>query len=318
MIVRAAAVALILILLAPAGASAEVRKPAARRANPRTGLYEPRLDELVRAVGRGDRTEIARLAQRLGPARLQAALQGSSATDRRAALVAVPLLSSASLLIVPVTDLVTAPDRETSLAAAQVLAGLLSADDAEVLERWDVPDDVVGAACAALKKLPARPGATPQQRAAALDAILTAGPTCGGLGEHARMATDPDTVVRRAAALVIPAGAPGGTAALRTLAKDPVPTVASAATASLCRPAAGHTVASPVVNAPEYREVLEGARRLAPSPATPIADAVDMLACLAAAASPADRKALEELARRPAPLGERAAALGGAPEKRAP
>jgi hypothetical protein len=49
---------------------------------------------------------------------------------------------------------------------------------------------------------------------------------------------------------------------------------------------------------------------------TPAADAVEMLGCLARAATPADRQILDQLRRGPAsPVRDRASELAGAPDR---
>ena len=59
---------------APAGAAHDKR-----HVDSRTGMLEVPLDELVAAVRRKDRAEIARVAARIGPARLAEALRKADA-----------------------------------------------------------------------------------------------------------------------------------------------------------------------------------------------------------------------------------------------
>jgi hypothetical protein len=122
--------------------------------------------------------------------------------------------------------------------------------------------------------------------------------------------------VRRAAALVLrPADAPAA-AALRAGFVDPDPTVASASVATVCRR---------LDFAPSRRkgdtfteQAVATARALVVAPATPPEDAVEMLACLIASGTPADRAVIEKV-RQGAPSAVRARAIeltgGAAPGK---
>jgi hypothetical protein len=65
--------------------------------------------------------------------------------------------------------------------------------------------------------------------------------------------------------------------------------------------------------------VIEAARVMANSRGTPVADAVEMLGCLARAATPADRQILDQLRRGPpSPLRDRATDLMGGPDRLTP
>src|SRR3954454_17722685 len=65
------------LLVLDTGLAAAERLPAKPTFNRNTGLFEPPLTELERSVERGDRAEVARWAERIGPARLAGGLRGS-------------------------------------------------------------------------------------------------------------------------------------------------------------------------------------------------------------------------------------------------
>jgi hypothetical protein len=176
------------------------------------------------------------------------------------------------------------------------------------LEDWDVPPDVVAQACGTLKAIPTRSGAPTTVRLAALDAIAAAAPTCGELGDLSALARDPAPAIRRAAALL----ASGGQrpSLLREAIADPDAGVSSAATASACRVEA--RPGNRGKPEPPSAEAVASARVRAVAPGTSADDAVEMLDCLAAAATPADAALIEQLRRHPpSPLRDRAVELGG-------
>src|SRR4051794_1407772 len=74
----------------------------------------------------------------------------------------------------------------------------------------------------------------------------------------------------------------------------------------------GAPLAGPRLGAPPPAgQAIRAARRMAVAPSTPPADAVEMLDCLAAAGTPADRTLLDELRRGPpSPVRDRAVELG--------
>ena len=96
-------------------------------------------------------------------------------------------------------------------------------------------------------------------------------------------------------------------AALRDTIHDPDPTVASAAVAAVCR---ADAVAPGRKGDALVEESTAAARTLAAAPSTRPEDAVEMLACLAAAGTAADRSLLDRLRRGPpSPLQTRASEL---------
>jgi hypothetical protein len=95
-------------------------------------------------------------------------------------------------------------------------------------------------------------------------------------------------------------------AALRDTIHDPDPSVASAAVAAVCRAEAG----GPARKDALVEQSTAAARTLAAAPSTPPEDAVEMLACVAAAGTAADRSLLDRLRRGPpSPLRDRASEL---------
>jgi hypothetical protein len=106
--------------------------------------------------------------------------------------------------------------------------------------------------------------------------------------------------------------------ALRDVVRDPERLVVSAAVATLCRdePADGSSTGAPLRTDAPASAVVEQARVMAMSRGTPAADAVEMLGCLARAATPMDKQILDQLRRGPAsPLRDRAAELMNASDK---
>jgi hypothetical protein len=294
-------------------AAAKQAAHASHRGQPRTGRMAVPTAELVRAVRRNDRAAIERLASRLGVARLGEALAGPDESVARAALVAIPLARGRVLLAGAVADKLAAEATRQNeglvAAAAHALGELLDGAAPYELEEWEVPPDVVGRACGTLRALAARADAPPPSRLAALDALALAAPVCPSTAEVAPLLRDPVPSVRRAAALIVRPGERQAAAALRDVLRDNDPTVASAAVAAVCR-ADSTGRAARVKGDTLVQQSVEAARRLAPAATTPPEDAVEMLACVAAAGTPADRTLLDELRRGPpSPLRDRAAAL---------
>jgi len=300
------AAALAAVLISP---SAEAHS---RHANERTGRLAPAFAELVKARKRGDRGALGRLGDRIGPARLAQAITGSDGRVADAALAAAPLVRGGVLLIGPIAE-VLGGDAARATAAATALGALLDGSVPSALEDWDVPPDVVGRACSGLRGLAVRPGAATGTRLAALDAALAAVPSCGaGELDLAALAHDAAPEIRRAAVILV-AGRPGPGTGQATLLReamgDPDHTVSAAAVAADCR--IEGRVGPGGKEAPPTAPAVNAARTMAVAATTPPADAVEMLDCLAAAATPADRALLDELRRGAAsPLRDRAVELG--------
>jgi hypothetical protein len=302
-----------LLALVAAAAAAAAAAPANPAPTPRaaekpsfnrhTGLFEPPFGELERAVGRGDRADIARWAARIGPARLAEALRGTDRPRVIAALEALAVLPGNVRLLDAVTPLVASTDVSVSERAARAMGLMLDASEPRRLEDWDVPADAVGRGCRALTDTVLRVHAPVEVRLAALDALADATLLC----RPAPLALlgDPSAAVRRAALLAQRARDELPAAALKQGLADPDPTVVAATAVAWCRHrlAAGGTAAPPVTLP---------LRTLAAAAATPIEDAIELLGCLALSSDPADRKALEQLRKsRAVPLKTSAAAANG-------
>jgi hypothetical protein len=191
--------------------------------------------------------------------------------------------------------------------AARAMGVLLDGSAPSELDEWEVPPDAVARACAGLRGLAARVEAPASARLAALDALAAAQRVCSATAELAPLLRDPVPYVRRAAALVLRPQEKPVAAALRDTIRDSDPTVASAAVAAVCRAEAG---------VPAYKsdslleDSTDAARKLAAAASTPPDDAVEMLACVAASGTRADRSLLDRLRRGPpSPLQNRAAEL---------
>ena len=280
-----------------------------RHANERTGRLAPAFAELVKARKQGDRGALGRLGDRIGPARLAQAISGSDGRVADAALAAAPLVRGGVLLVGPISDVLAGGDAARATAAAAALGALLDGSVPSALEDWDVPADVVARACGGLRALVVRPGAATATRVAALDATLAAVPSCGaGQLDLAALVHDAAPEVRRAAVLLA-AGRPGQTTLLREAMGDADHTVSAAAVAADCR--IEGRIGAGGKEAPPTAPAINAARTMAVAATTPPADAVEMLDCLAAAATPADRALLDELRRGAAsPLRDRAVELG--------
>ena len=306
----AVAVAFLACLVATPASAAKVRVP--RKASPRTGLIVTRDDELVRAATRKDRGALERVAERMGPGHLGEALRRSDPMVVAAALVALPLARGAVLQIGAVADLLDSPNPALAGASARILGQLLDGAEPGALEDWEVPPDMIERACGALRGLAVRVDAPSSSRVAALLALASAAPTCSAGGDLSALLRDPAPAVRRATALVLRADERRAAGALREVIRDPERSVVSAAVATLCRDEPGDLTvgATPPKTEAPAAVVMELARVMVAARGTPIADAVEMLGCLARVSSPADRQIMEQVRRGPAsPLRDRAAEL---------
>ena len=291
----------------------------ARKASLRTGLIVTHDDELVRAVKKKDRGALERLAERMGPGHLGEALHRPDAAVAEAALVALPLTRGAVLEIGAVTDLLESSNAALAAAAARVLGQLLDGAEPGALDDWEVPPDMVERACNGLRGLATRPEAAVTARVAAISAVASASLVCpAASGELAALLRDSVPAVRRATALVLRPEEKRANSALRDVVRDPERLVVSAAVATLCRdePADGSGTGAPFKTDAPSGAVVEQARVMAPSRGTPAADAVEMLGCLARAATPLDKTILDQVRRGPAsPLRDRAAELMNASDR---
>jgi hypothetical protein len=279
-----------------------------RRANERTGRLAPTFGELIKAHRGGDRNALGRVADRMGPARLAEAISGADGKVAEAALAAVDLTRGGISLLGRVAAQVAAADPARAAAAARALGSLLDGATPARIEDWDVPPDLVALACGGLRTLAGKADAAPAARLAALDAILAAAPICGPGGDLAPLVHDAAPAIRRAAVLVAAVGQRRG-AVLREAIADSDRGVSAAAVAADCR-VEGRVGAGGKETPPDAQSIAR-ARALATATTTPPEDAVEMLDCLAAAGTPADRALLDELRRGPpSALRDRAVELG--------
>ncbi len=300
------------------GLALAAKPRAVRKASPRTGLIVTHDDELVRAVKRKDRGALERLAERMGPGHLGEALRRPDPVVVEAALTALPLARGAVLEIGAVADLLDSSNTALASSAAHVLGELLDGSEPGALDDWEVPPDTIDRACSALRGLATRADAPVTSRVAAISAVASASSICKASGELAALLRDPVAAVRRATALELRPDERRAASALRDVVRDPERLVVSAAVATLCRNEPNEGNGAPASDAPTP-PVIEAARVMANSRGTPVADAVEMLGCLARAATPADRQILDQLRRGPpSPLRDRATDLMGGPDRPTP
>jgi hypothetical protein len=309
-----AALGAALLGTAPGAAAAKAARP--RGVNARTGRATPPFSELVKAARKNDRAALERLAGRFGVARLAEGVRAPDAAVAQAALAAIPFARGGVLLAATVAERLDAADPALATASVRTLGALLDGDAPAELAEWEVPPDVVAHACGALRSLATRTDAAPSVRLVALDALAGAQGACPALPDLAALLLhDLTPAVRRAAALLLPAGDARSQIPLREGLADPDPAVSAACAAVVCRRVdfAAYAAAAHARHDPLVEQATAAARAIVAAPATRPEDAVEMLACLAAAGTPADRALLEKLrAGEPSPVRERAALLLGA------
>jgi hypothetical protein len=308
----------------PGASGVKAARP--RGVDARTGRATPPFSELVKAARKNDRAALERLAGRFGVARLAEGVRAPDPAVAQAALAALPFARGGVLLAAAVAERLDAADPALATASARTLGTLLDGDAPAELAEWEVPPDVVARACGGLRPVATRTDAAPSVRLSALDALAGAQGACPALPELAALLLhDLVPAVRRAAALLLPAGDARSQIPLREGLADPDPAVSGACAAVVCRrvdPAASALAASAAAARARHDALVEqataAARAIVAAPATRPEDAVEMLPCLAAAGTPADRALLEKLrAGGPPAVRERAALLlgGAAPGK---
>jgi hypothetical protein len=299
------------ILLGGASALAATKAARPRGVNARTGRATPPFSELVKAARKNDRAALERLAGRFGVARLGEGARGADGAVARAALEAIPFARGGVLLAGTVADRLDAGDPLLAIAAARALGALLDGDAPTELAEWEVPADVVARACGGLRALATRADAAAAARLEALDALAAAQVTCPPSADLAALLRDPSPAVRRSAGLLL-ATLPAGEARAAALGlgmADPDPGVSAACAAAVCRrvePSRARRASGDAL----VEQATGAARALVAIPATRPEDAVEMLACVAAAGTPADRALLEKLrAGAASPVRDRAVEL---------
>src|SRR3569623_2144421 len=187
------------------------------------------------------------------------------------------------------------------------------------LDDWDVPADVVGTACGALRAAAVLPTNATLTRLAALEAMGDSLMVCRPLPDLIGLLKDPTPSIRRAAALLMRPQQRLATGGFAQGTRDVDPGVASASVAAICE-AMAEPAAWPKggLREPIWEQTRQLARRLAVAPATPADDAVEMLDCLDPTLA-SDHQLLEGMrAHKKTPLGERAAAILDRPAARTP
>lgn len=315
-----AAMALSLLVLTlgtatPAGAAER------RRVDPRTGSLEIPVEELVAAIKRKDRAEISRIAEHIGPARLAVALRRPDAAPVNAALTGIAVLPGGVRLVGQVAELVATADPPIAAAAARTVGELLAPLTAIDLDTWEVPPDVVDAACGVLRGAAAMPANPNGVRLAALDALADAATFCPPTPELIALLRDPHPAVRRSAALTLRPQQRLATGGFASGTRDVDKTVATASVAALCEllalPGGAGRGSQGSTKEPIWDQTRQAARRMVVAADTPAEDAVQMLDCLDLSAA-ADRRLLETLRGKPrSPLADRAAEILGQAQSRA-
>ena len=258
--------------------------------NRRTGLYELPATDLRKAAERGDRAELARVAARLGPARVAKALQDADRRTVLAGLDAAPLLYSGILLLEGILPLIASTDETTRAHAVAAAATLLAANDGVSLADWEVAGETTQATCQALAVLAAREAEALSTRLFAIQGLADAPAMCATARKPAELLASREPEIRRAAVLgLLPSSAP--IAALIAAAQDHDSGVAAAAGARLCERLGKHQLV-PKDSSPS---ALPPLRKLALAEGATPEDIIAMLPCLAASTDAADRKAIEEL-----------------------
>lgn len=296
-----------MVLVAGSTVTAHAATARHRSTNARTGRVATAFADLVKAVRKGDRAGLERLVSRMGPVRFEEGLRSGDARVVEATLSSVSLVRGRVLLTGSVAERLDAGESTVAIAAARALGDLLDGASPSELEEWEVPPDVVGRACGSLRNVAARLETAVRIRLAALDALARAQRTCTATAELASLLRDPVPAIRRSVALLLRPSERQVAAALKDAIRDPEPAVASAAVAAVCR-------AEAAPGKQKRDQLLEqstaAARIFAPAGLTPPEDAVEMLACVAAAGTAADRGLLDQLRRGPpSPLRDRAAEL---------
>jgi hypothetical protein len=296
-----AALTVMLSLLAVQRPNAQPARPRQGAASPRavsrpsfdahTALLEASVASLTGASARGDRAELARWADRLGPARLAALLQRRDRATVMAALDGARLLDGNVRLLPWVTRLIGDGDPQVVDRALQTVGELLRADQLGKLLEWEVAAVEVGAACAALARMAGQGSAPQSLRLRALEAMAEGYAFC-------RVNIPPSAVngalwpdVRRAALLAPQIIRAQSVEAIGELTADRTPQVAAAAGAIWCRhryePLRKQAVSD------ETRQRLVRIRALVLQPTIAAEDAAEMLPCLSLSRDPEDRKAFE-------------------------
>jgi len=252
--------------------------------NKRTGLYELPVTDLRKAAERGDRVDLARVAARLGPARLSKALQDPDRRTVLAALDGLPFLSAGIQLLEGVAPLLSSPDESIRAHAAVAAAALFAANNAVGLSDWEIAVETTQTACQALAVMAANETEALPTRLVAVQGLADAPAACAPSRKPEDLLASGAAEIRRAAVVALVTNA-SPTNVLVAAAQDREASVAAAAGAKLCERRTKDKPLPPGVSL----------RKLALADGALPEDVVGMVPCLASSADPADAKALEEL-----------------------
>jgi hypothetical protein len=280
----------------PRQAATSPRAVARPSFDPHTALLEASVANLTAASARGDRADVARWADRLGPARLGTLLQRHDRPTVIAALDGTRSLEGNVRLLPWVTRLIGDPDAQVAERAIQTVGELLRADQLNKLLEWEVAAVEVGAACAALARAADQGTATPVLRQRALESLAEGYAFC-------RVNIPVDTLdaevvpdIRRAAVLAPQIVRVKSVDQIGEMTADRAPQVAAAAAAIWCR----HRF-EPLRKGglnDEAKRRFARMRALVLSPAITAEDAAEMLPCLSLSKDAEDRKAFESARKR--------------------
>ena len=258
----------------------------------------PKLDALVAAANKKDPVELDRVARRLGAGRLLHGLSDASPEVRRAALEGAPRVDDCWTLLIPAARLISNRDDQVAQAAARaarrISAQLISGHD----DLAELPRDVPREAVRVLVQIARSPDVMAARRADALGVLAVLAPIAAPpRNDLLPLLDDPAAEVRRSAVDLLAADKGAIDALARVIERDAQSQVAGGAAAAVCnrlpRTAAG---------------AWTRLRALALDAKLDPADAVDLLACLAAGGAD-DRAVVSQAAKaHPAAL-VRAAAL---------
>jgi len=281
-----------------------------RHVDPRTGVLEIPFEELVAAVRRKDRAETGRVAERLGPARLAEALRRSDAASVHAALTGILSLPGRARLLGAVTELIAGGDPAFAPGALRTLGDILAPLTTTDLDDWEIPNDVVVAACAQLRVMAVLTTNATAIRLAAVDGLADAAAVCVPTPDLVALLRDPTPSLRRAAALMLRPQQRLATGGFASGTRDIDKGVSGASVAAVCElmgtPGLG---VRPTAKEPIWEQTRQLARRMAVSAETAPEDAVQMLDCLEPSLA-SDRQILEGLrGRKRTPLADRAAEI---------
>jgi hypothetical protein len=295
----ALAAVLLALPLAVVLAAAEPARPATRAAAPldlRTGLADTPVTGLEAAVGRGDKAEVARWAERLGTARLARLLQSDDRGTVMAALEGTRLLEGNVRLLSSVTRLLGDSDPKVAERAAVTLGELLRADRLGKLLEWEISAPEVADACSTLARTADKAAAPLTLRVAALDALAEGHAFCRVSIPLGTLSGDVWPEVRRAALLAPQIVRVQSVDTIGEISADRQPQVAGAAATVWCRHRLDTLRKNPLPE--EAKQRLGRMRALVMMDSTAAEDAMEMLPCLAMSPNPEDKKAFEAARKR--------------------